>query len=103
MPAEFRDGQAAANKTVRLGRAAWFNGSLLENKGLNNFRYINQTGWATGGEWIFHEDIERWCLPNGAFSGKSASDLVHEQLFADLIEAAEGADRAFEKMSAGVA
>lgn len=96
------DDDKPTNKTIRLGRAAWFNGSLLENKGMDSFKYINQTSWGTGGDWTFHEDIERWCIPNSTFHGETASDLVHEQLFSDLIKAAQDADRAFESMSADI-
>lgn len=81
------------------GRPAWFNGSLLSNKGRSEVQYMNETSWAVGGAWTFHEDMERWCLPNSTHDGATLETLGPSPVFDMLLHAALDADAQFESLS----
>ncbi|UZJ55678.1 hypothetical protein CBS101457_004998 [Exobasidium rhododendri] len=77
------------------GRAAWFNGSLLANKGRNETEYLQETSWAVDGSWEFHEASEKWCMPNATYSGTALVPPQRHQLLEELIDAAKAADAEF--------
>lgn len=92
---EGEEGQeASVKKNQKPRRPAWFNGSILENKGKSGTLFLNDTAWAVDSPWIFVEDLERWCLPNSSFSGKSLGDFSKDTLLTELIDAARAADKA---------
>lgn len=90
--------EQTSTKKKRPGRPAWFNGSLMENKGKSGTTFMKQTAWAVDSPWIFLEDLERWCLPNSNYSGDSLESLGKDTLLNELIDAAKEADDALSSL-----
>jgi hypothetical protein len=95
---KLKDGEEV--KKGRPGRPAWFNGSLLKNKGLSGTKFIEETEWAVDDKWIFLEDLERWCLPSANYSGSSLGTLGRETIIAELVDTAREADDALHSLEA---
>lgn len=80
----------------RLGRPAWFNGSLLVSKSTGSNTFLANTTWAVDGEWDFAEQTERWCLQ--AKTVGTMDDFGLSDTFARLVAAAGEADERFLAM-----
>jgi hypothetical protein len=87
----------------RPGKAAWFNGSLMENKGRSDTIYLTQTKWMTGAaEWTFYEEVERWCIANSTYGGDSIGEVIPSGRMELLTAASRAADIAHDKLSASI-